>query len=75
MIPAHMSDLYTWRALSFTEEHGRPVHAAMLALEYEGSAEALVESGVYAANPTASIIMASNSTGVSFPSRRWRRLR
>ncbi len=35
MIPAHMSNLYTWRALSFTEEHGRPVHAAMLALEYE----------------------------------------
>ena len=23
MIPAHMSDLYTWRALSFTGGHGR----------------------------------------------------
>ncbi len=40
-----------------------------------GSAEGLVESGVYAAKATASIIMASNSTGVSFPSRRCRRLR
>ena len=40
-----------------------------------GSAEALVESGVYAAKATASIIMVSNSTGVSFPSRRCRRLR
>lgn len=41
----------------------------------EGSAEALVESGVYAARATASIIMVSNSMGVSFPSRRCRRLR
>ena len=31
--------------------------------------------GVYAASVTASIIMVSNSTGVSFPSRRCRRLR
>lgn len=43
--------------------------------ENVGSAEGLVESGVYAARPTASIIMASNSTGVSFPSLRCRRLR
>ena len=35
-----------------------------------GSAEGLVESGVYAASVTASIIMVSNSMGVSFPSRR-----
>ena len=36
----------------------------------KGSAEGLVESGVYAASVTASIIMVSNSMGVSFPSRR-----
>lgn len=40
-----------------------------------GSAEGLVESGVYAAKPTAPIIMVSNSTGVSFPSLRCRHLR
>ena len=40
-----------------------------------GSAEVLVESGVYAARATASIIMVSNSTGVSFPSRRCLRFR
>ena len=40
-----------------------------------GSAEGSLESGVYAAKATASIIMVSNSTGVSFPSRRCRRLR
>ena len=38
--------------------------------EVFGSAEGLVESGVYAASVTASIIMVSNSMGVSFPSRR-----
>lgn len=43
--------------------------------EQEGSAEGLVESGVYAASLTASIIMVSNSTGVSLPSRRCLRLR
>lgn len=42
---------------------------------YEGSDVGLLESGVYAAKATASIIMLSNSTGVSFPSRRCRRLR
>lgn len=41
----------------------------------EGSAEALVESGVYAARVATSFIMVSNSMGVSFPSRRCRRLR
>ena len=41
----------------------------------DGSAEVLVESGVYAARATASIIMVSNSTGVSFPSRRCLRFR
>ncbi|SNU02448.1 hypothetical protein SAMN06298212_13628 [Ruaniaceae bacterium KH17] len=40
-----------------------------------GSAEGLVESGVYAASVAASFIMVSNSMGVSFPSRRCRRLR
>lgn len=43
---------------------------------YEGSAEALLESECfYAANSTASIIMASNSTGVSRPSPRCLRFR
>ena len=42
---------------------------------HAGSAEVLVESGVYAARATASIIMVSNSTGVSFPSRRCLRFR
>lgn len=45
---------------------------ALIAL---GSAEALVESGVYAARVATSFIMVSNSMGVSFPSRRCRRLR
>lgn len=36
----------------------------------QGSAEALVDSEVYAARVTVSFIMASNSMGVSFPSRR-----
>lgn len=40
-----------------------------------GSAEVLVESGVYAARSTALFIMVSNSMGVSLPSRRCLRLR
>ena len=40
-----------------------------------GSDVGLVESGVYVARATASIIMVSNSIGVSFPKPRWRRLR
>jgi len=40
-----------------------------------GTAEGLVDSVPYAASATASFIMVSNSTGVSFPSRRCRRRR
>lgn len=40
-----------------------------------GSAEGLVDTGVYAARATGSIILASNWTGVSFPSLRCLRLR
>lgn len=40
-----------------------------------GSAEGLVESELYAAKATAFIIMASNSTDVSFPNLRCLRLR
>src|SRR5699024_6948429 len=40
-----------------------------------GSAEGLVDSGVYAARATASCLTASHSTGVSLPSRRCRRRR
>jgi len=47
----------------------RPVSARI------GSDVGLVESGVYVARATASIIMVSNSIGVSFPKPRWRRLR
>ncbi|WP_425459795.1 hypothetical protein [Glutamicibacter creatinolyticus] len=42
---------------------------------YVGSAESLVDTGVYAARATDSIILASNWTGVSFPSLRCLRLR
>ena len=40
-----------------------------------GSAEGLVDLRVYAASVAVGFMMSSNSTGVSFPSRRWRRLR
>lgn len=43
--------------------------------ELAGTDEGLVESELYAAKATAFIIMASNSTGVSFPNLRCLRLR
>lgn len=48
------------------------LHTAQTWDEMFGSAEGLVDSGFccYAAKSTALLIMASNSTGVSFPSPR-----
>ncbi|PQZ53530.1 MULTISPECIES: hypothetical protein [unclassified Microbacterium] len=45
MIPAHMSNLYSWRALAYTDEHARPVHAAMLALEGEEGPALVTKTG------------------------------
>lgn len=69
------ADLLSWaRAHGHIQAFGWNLPA--LTLQDLGSAEGfLVESGVYAARTTASIIMASNSTGVSFPSPRCFRLR
>ena len=79
--PARRSftDEFKADAVQLVVQGNRPIAQVARELEINessmGSAEALVESGVYAARLTASIIMASNSIGVSFPSPRCLRLR
>lgn len=60
------------------EEGGtRPVRpcAGGVVGQDSGPVDGLVDSGGYAASVAAGSIMISNSTGVSFPKVRWRRLR